>query len=196
MKSIRLNKTLRAEILANIEVAYIEANPTPHVTGALKNLLANVEVTYRGQAQVLMDIFRKNAAERYICKLSDIYITVNGSTCTTRLKDSDGNVETLVDLNPEGHFRVYDKESVEPEYIQYLADKKVQRKQEADVATWKLQLTNYLRDVGHVLDGVNTTEQLLTVWPEAEGFLPSGIVNPSRIQLPAISIANLNAKLS
>ena len=37
-----------------------------------------------------------------------------------------------------------------------------------------------------VLDSVNTTKQLLEAWPEIERFMPSGYVDPSKVQLPAI----------
>jgi hypothetical protein len=42
------------------------------------------------------------------------------------------------------------------------------------------------------LDTVNTTGQLLNVWPEAEQFIPSDVLDFSKINLPSVSFNDLN----
>lgn len=49
-----------------------------------------------------------------------------------------------------------------------------------------------MQQVRQVVDAVNTTKQLLEVWPEAEQFIPEDIRDPSTITLPSVNIADLN----
>lgn len=50
-----------------------------------------------------------------------------------------------------------------------------------------------MQDVIQIIEGVNTTGQLLAAWPAVEKFIPAGVNNPNRINLPAVNFARLNA---
>lgn len=53
----------------------------------------------------------------------------------------------------------------------------------------------YRDEITNIIYNVNTTGQLLDVWPEVEKFLPETAVNPSKTTLPAVSTKKLNAAL-
>lgn len=47
-----------------------------------------------------------------------------------------------------------------------------------------------------ILDSVNTTRQLLDLWPQCEPFLPAHIADPDKaIRLPAIQVSRLNERI-
>ena len=69
-------------------------------------------------------------------------------------------------------------------------------KKEQDIhKQWSALKVTFRSEVAQVLDGVNTTAQLLEQWPESEPFLPAQLNNPSSINLPAISISTLTNQL-
>ncbi len=49
-----------------------------------------------------------------------------------------------------------------------------------------------LREVKNVMYSVNTTKQLLELWPEVEKFLTPYLSNPSNTTLPAVNIKRVN----
>ena len=87
-----------------------------------------------------------------------------------------------------------------PPAIQEVIDgingaKKRVRAQRALVIAYDKEKANYEQDVTQVLDGCNTSGQLILVWEEVEKFLPKGVANPSIINLPSVNIAALSRKL-
>ena len=58
-----------------------------------------------------------------------------------------------------------------------------------------LNFRNFKSQVRQTLDSVNTTKQLVEVWPEVEEHLPESVKDPSKIQLPSVNIQSLNEQL-
>ena len=61
-----------------------------------------------------------------------------------------------------------------------------------DYDTWLANRSAVADQVRMALDSVNTTGQLLSVWPEAEKFIPTDVLDFSTIQLPSVSFSSLN----
>ena len=82
-----------------------------------------------------------------------------------------------------------------PEWVAYqkaLNDAKVKN---AAYEEHQKSLKKFTNELKQVLESVNTTGQLLEVWPEAAPFVPQEISNPSSISLPAVSFVELNKVL-
>ena len=61
---------------------------------------------------------------------------------------------------------------------------------------WLKERRNLNTEITTVLNSVNTTKQLIEVWPEVEKFLPAHIADPNTgIKLPALKVSRLNEKL-
>ena len=70
------------------------------------------------------------------------------------------------------------------------------QKEQQNIETWYEQKREFLKEVNELLRLVNTSKQLLELWPEVEPYLPPHIADPSRaVQLPAIPISRLNERL-
>ena len=199
-KSIRLNKELRAAILSNIKDVYVVANPAPVVvdnvdTGICEAVVAHYIETHAD----VMELVTK--FPDYVRKFS----TIRGSL-------PDGTIHSY--SLPTGVYTAYG-DTYEFDYKQdanstcnptipdtiadAVAQRAVQRKrikaEREALSSWKDAQIAYMESVGQVVANVNTTGQLLTVWPEVERFLPTGAVDPSSIQLPSVNVAALNAAL-
>lgn len=202
-KSIRLNITLRSEIVDNIRQAYEINTPCPPhetKTDIKDKLVGIIEVIYREQSAALVAKATKSGINPKLFSESRSFQVYQGnySFAYQYLKDKNCNNEYLP-VPVQGWVYVnLDDESTHKDpritlaYKVYKAAIKTERVKQAAVKEWKLQRDNYLSDVRNVIDGVNTTGQLLEQWAEVEKFLPVGIVNPSKIQLPAVSIERLN----
>jgi len=200
-KSIRLNNKLREEILSNIEQAYTIKNPAPsYITTeemrkemdkkltelciARSNTL-QAKATKAGIALNMLESRRyvdlcdtnpSNVDDKYLCRMyftdsNDNYLYLNVAPTLDFFKDSEAGAI----------------------YKEYKKNIKGNKKAKDAHKAWELKKSNYLSDVRNVLQGVNTTGQLLEQWEEVEKFIPVGIVDPSSINLPSnVSIAQLN----
>lgn len=77
-------------------------------------------------------------------------------------------------------------------YQAFKAKYKQWKKLSVSIKEEKAQRKDYQDQVTMVIQGVNTTGQLLDVWPEVERFIPLGINKTENIQLPAVSTQRLN----
>lgn len=210
-KSIRLNKQLRQDILDNIMGAYDIANPQPvEPIADTKNSIVKtlLEITLK-KNQKLLDLIKNNyellkedfnSCGKYT---SLIYNNYDGNFKSVYL----GNFLSTEELSliPRSLFKnavinLEDSNQVSATLKKVIdADKlfnKTTLKQfSKDNKEWSTNHKNYKAQVSTVLEGVNTTNQLLEVWPEVEKFLPVGVLEPSKIQLPSVSISTLNSAL-
>ena len=207
MKSIRLNKKLREEIVSNIRQAYLIKTPHPE---------------YKEKSawfyELVVPVMRKQYQERAAAamrKLESVGITstsintnwgfnyaidgvfaanvhhlINGD-----IHDQYASENYLIQLDSGTSFDLTKDMPGElgDAYREYLS--KTKRLKAAKEARDKaeLKLKNYMADVKNVIEVVNTTSQLLEAWPECERFIPHTIVDPSGINLPAsVSISQLN----
>lgn len=207
-KSIRLNKQLRADIITNIMSSYDKANPLPvrpEMKGAsipelIKKMLFTkhkkvIEEFSTLSEQVLkyVELLEPNDYSQYRTEtghwesiyfdeedLKDIklpYSAVKG--CVINLSDEN---QLTAPLRKAIEAKKKFEKTTLKEYKQKRKDHELERR-------------NYIQQIQTVLDGVNTSNQLMEVWPEIEKFLPVGLLEPSKIQLPSVNIATLNSAL-
>jgi hypothetical protein len=61
----------------------------------------------------------------------------------------------------------------------------------------KKETDSLMAEVANVVNSVTTTKQLVELWPSAENFIPAYITDPDKgIQLPALLISRLDEKLA
>jgi hypothetical protein len=61
---------------------------------------------------------------------------------------------------------------------------------------WDKALTEFQCEITQIIYSVNTTKQLVDLWPEAEDYLPAFANDPSKgINLPALKTSRLNEAL-
>ena len=200
MKSIRLNKNLRCEIESNIEQAYVLNSPAPTVTVPLDALSAKLEALYRKRAMIILRKAEAAGLHEYMDTRNSFLVGFfENNVHRIYFQDAKGNNEHLINLSQNGYFCTEQATNNDQEicniYAQYRADKKASRPSKLAYSAWEKDKLNYMEDIKNVLLGVNTTGQLLEVWPECGAYLPAGIMNPSSINLPSVSISQLNKKL-
>jgi len=202
MKSIRLNVKLREEIISNIEQAYEIKNPCPdHKTKAkfLSEFMDVVETGYTVQAEAFGQKAINAGIPITFLKQTNtirVYTDRDNHFCNRVMRDSDNNYKYLPDLVLSAAFIQLDLLGkyplIEKAYTHYKQGVKAEKANLDLKRIWEREKTNYLTDVRNVVFGVNTTGQLIEQWEEVEKFIPRGVVDPSRIQLPAVSISQLN----
>lgn len=207
-KSIRLNSTIREQILENIRAAYLTNTPEPVLDNIpdFEDMFDDAVIkAHTVKVQPIIDIAEKDPVlKSYLTYDSQVYyINKCGYRDYVRLKDNklipSSRNDVMCNLKA---FNDGEKDHKVPTNIQKIL--KDQRNYYKDtlkphqdlVKEHNKVLRLYMEEVSQVLQGVNTSKQLLEVWPEVEKFLPKGTVNPSSITLPAVSIANLNAALA
>lgn len=217
IKSIRLNKEIRVRILNNIMDSFDKENPTPpEVRNTQKLLNTAVYTHYLEKHKATLDELEKvskkykgavarTAAMCYIDELENV-CSVNFSTMNS---DNKLNGVYIYPDNPlyvthpdflEGMFiNLKDMREIPEVISEALKDIKKEKKNDKAIKkalnTHNVERLEYRETVKDVIDGVNTTGQLLEVWEEVEQFLPQGISNPSGINLPTINIKSLNSKI-
>ena len=204
MKSIRLNKDIRTQIVANIKKAYLNNNTRPEVNDSRETDLNEVILKhYNSKYKEAFAAYEDPKLKPFI-NYSNYFCIRNDTGALTYIyfgNDEKGNtIHRPTPKNSGAFIDLSNPDTKIPASIQKVIDankkiKKQCRKEREEQSKYDLELSKYLSEIRQVLDGVNTSKQLLEVWPEVQKFLPEGINNPSKINLPAISIASLNNKL-
>ena len=213
MKSIRLNKEIRLEIVNNIMASYATENPEPPEVPDSETALD--AAVYDWAVESNKDLIK--IAEDLHSKYSSLikrgysiqYVTTKGSyrnvyhsTKTNSQYISEVYVDSvyLPSVWDGVVIKLDNPDTKIPAEIQTVLDNMKGNKASVKaakklVADYNFEYLRYKQDVSQVIDGCNTSKQLLEVWKEVEQFLPVGVANPSSINLPAVSIASLNRKL-
>jgi hypothetical protein len=201
MKSIRLNKSIRSDIANNIREAYVTENPAPVVEDLRDvNLKEIIWQQYLKDIKPIQDIVDANPQlTTHLRHRSYFYAEIKGMS-VLQIKSHTEDTPRFLELNPSSNYYYsWDDDNMPVEVRAAIdtnkAQAKVIRKAKEALSSWKNELSRYMQDVIQTLDGVNTSGQLLDVWPEVEKFLPKGTVDPSAIQLPAVNTVALNRKL-
>lgn len=75
----------------------------------------------------------------------------------------------------------------DPDYVsihrQIRNAEKMRREYQED---WKLKVGNLVKQTQQIVESVNTTRQLMDIWPEVVNYFPDYIRDPSTITLPAL----------
>ena len=226
MKSIRLNKTIRETIVNNIRAAWIEANPAPvnpqdpadilykaaeqcHLQDPKVKAALKFAKTEAGKAVVAMStslsfrlpdgeytyMYAVTSPETGEVLVNNARNFANNHKDTKHLKkyvSAFGSV--TCDFHNEDFLK--DNPTAAQAVKEFNKARKENHKLRKAHSEWELKRDNYMEQVTQVVGGVNTTGQLIEQWEEVAQFIPEGYRNPSRIQLPAVSVASLNAGLA
>lgn len=199
MKSIRLNKRIREEIISNVEQAYTLKNTAPayknreELTEDLNQAVYDQLIVER---TALMNILGTHGYSSNIVRAQEYtQLAANGEHLHSFRAKEYGD---LCPLRQAGAVDVTDPKNPKlnelyAAYKKELKDAKVKK----DIYTaWELKRDNYMADVRNVIEGCNTTAQLLATWEELEKFIPAGLLDPSTgITLPSVNIANLKKQI-
>lgn len=207
-KSIRLNKSLRAEIVNNIMSSYDAANPEPvrpepkggSIEDAVKSFFLNKhkkvieEISNLSPNTLSMiDLLHK---ENHLSYKSE---TGNWG-CFYFSEDELEKFKIPYTFRHNAVINLSDPDQLTAPLRKALEAKKkfektTLKEYKQKYKDYDLERRNYIQQIQTVLDGVNTSNQLLEVWPEVEEYLPVGVVEPSKIQLPSVNIQTLNSAL-
>lgn len=221
MASIRLNKELRQKIVNNIMGSYDSENPIEAVprasTYAMAEIIAMLEffikqhplyaevhhinktisldtrrnilkyVQYSGVSLPLLG-YEYVSAEDFEKYSKDLSVFIFEHENTKQIF----NVFGLLSVNENVIEEARKNPTFEKLYQAFKTKYKEWKKASAtEKAEWA-QRRDYEEQVTMVVSGVNTTAQLLDAWPEVEKFIPAGVNKAANIQLPAVSIQQLN----
>lgn len=187
-KSVRLNKEIRSRIVDSVMMQYDVKNPLPKVP---------VDVAEGALAEAVHSRLYGSIADS-IAKIPtsllnmSSYIRVQMSTgtmCASFPVAANGDQEHRASDTSRFHRATKEEED------QYYAAARELRKLRVKYDEAEKTRRTYKSEVADVINSVNTTAQLLDLWPEVERFIPETVRNPSKISLPAISVANLNEAL-
>lgn len=193
MKSIRLNRTIRTAIVENVITAWKKVNPEPIL---FDEQLKKIEQKLLEQAyQEWKD---ENKIDVLIsCGMKSDYCNINNKVYLEIVDDagesihrlgyllftgSDGEVEKRI-IKKYGGFQVKASSHAGKEYLEALKEK---TDKQAAYKAWDTARYEKECEILAVLESVNTTKQLLEVWPEIKEYIPASYVDPSRVQLPSI----------
>jgi len=181
MKSIRLSKQLRLEIIQNISEAYNKTTPPP-APGRDEIDRAFARDVYDRYIEDYIDEISQVPSD-FINTAYSFQITIGGQYKYLYLYKGDKpdyqpmpkSGAVLMQLSS-------DAEEVE-EYENLLAD----------FDEWSKKKNAMISQATAIIDQVNTTKQLVETWAEVEPMIPEYIRNPSKgIQLPAVLTESLN----
>lgn len=206
MKSIRLNNTIRETIFKNIKEQYHKNNQRPEVTIKPMDILKKATKTfYMERSLAVRKVIEANPSidacitkANYLCCCTPEGHIQHFSYLKT-VNEEERYIEFInkfadaVDFHNEDFLKKY------PSLIkvrdEYLKAKKEARKERAARSEYDRKLKEFMDEIEQIVLGVNTTKQLLEVWPEVSEYLPTVYQDPSKVNLPAINVASLNSKL-
>jgi len=197
-KSLRLNKDLRTNILNSIMQKFDESNPKPTselpTLKELKGILAD---------KVHTKVYGKYNLDSVPQDLLNTSSYISIQTPNDSIEHIDFSY-TPTGVSSFSHTYKVSTSKSKVEYVFTEDDTLWTEHQEARELTkvFNKEVDAYLEtrsiykgEVDQVLQGVNTTGQLLEQWPEIEEFIPESIANPSKINLPNVSVSKLNEQL-
>lgn len=192
MKSLRLNKELRTTILESFTDKYVSSNPKPEVGSAtLAKFAAAIQVQKK-----LYGKYEGLLPEEFVNKSFNVKVQLpNGAVQHWNFgNDEEGNTIYLLSTKESKVEYVFtDSDPIYAEYKKVVDDVKAQ---EAVYKEWRKGYDKFKSEVTQVLESVNTTGQLVEVWPESLPFIPQEISDPSKINLPSVNFAEINKVIS
>lgn len=190
MKSVRLNKDMRNAIHSAFMACWASSNPEPikHSAKSIEDAFAR-GIIDREAAKKGVDF--NSIPQEYLHLDSYISVAIDDSSnCSYKhFYDENGRRDNYFAPRKDGMYLI---DSTDPLYVKYKTDLETIKELNEEHNNWLKAKNKVIEDVRMALDSVTTTGQLVTVWPEVEQFIPETIADFSRIQLPAISFAELN----
>lgn len=190
MKSVRLTKDLRQRILDSYLACYDASNTEPqkHSEKSIEGVFAE---TLRKRLFEKARVDETSIPTEFLCK-----------TAYIRFQSPDDTIKVLYFYNAEGTSYDYKPcssvdgvipvNAVDPAYVAYKNAKRELKVLNEPHDAWSTARNTVKNQVRMALDSVNTTGQLLSVWPEADQFIPSDVLDFSAIHLPSVSFSSLN----
>tara|TARA_R110000822_G_scaffold35050_2_gene98994 strand:+ start:771 stop:1328 length:558 start_codon:yes stop_codon:yes gene_type:complete len=182
MKSIRLNKLIRDDISNAMVASWEKTSPKPcdlrkeqQKVGDAIYKEAHKKITF-GNAH--LNFFNVSAAIKY---------TVDGVVQQSIMSCARPMRATAPNRSSDNIAIVYDKT---PKVVLDL------QKLEKANSDWITLKSIFKEEIQQIISSVNTTQQLVDIWPEAEQYLPAYACDPSKgIKLPALKTSRLNEAL-
>lgn len=183
MKSVKLNAKVREEIKKSMMTAWALTNKEPYNLVKLEHTVA-IKLHRKIYGKHSKSI--NNISDYFLCYSNDIYIKIGDIVSHYKLPKSLPCFSKV-----EGaRVNVVEVYNTEPNFITDFLNKR------ATCIEWRGLRRRADDEIQTILDSVNTTKQLLEIWPEAERYLPIYITDPSKgIKLPALQTNRLNASL-
>lgn len=182
MKSMTLTKQMREDILKSVIEKWKEKNQEPDIKAAENDFAEYLWSDYFKKEKSLFD----GVPSEFMNLATDMKYCVNGEVKQASLKD--GNSKPV---NWKGYRNpvLKDIRDTHKEYSKYNAVV-------IDHEKWRERGNEVFRETKAILESVNTTKQLLEIWPQCEPFIPAHIADPDKaIRLPAIEMSRLNERL-
>jgi len=182
MKSVTLTKQMREDILTSVLDKWAEINTEPDLVLANHNFATWLWRDYYKKERDLFD----DIPNGFLNISKEMRFCVNGEVKEVSLKEGFGKPVDWVS------YRSPVLKTIRDTHKEYTKYEKVSDAHNRWRALWK----EVSRETRAILESVNTTRQLLELWPQSEPFLPAHIADPDRaIRLPAIQMSRLNERL-
>lgn len=178
MKSVRLSNSMRQEILNSVCSEYEQQNPCPENLEEKLSLWVYADI-HSGVCQSVL----KAVDQRYLTHGRKFKVSFAGYQFMVKLpEDKVVFAENAYDVH-----KVYSDTPVI--FLEY-------QKRLHEIKKWVDEYKDFRREIEQLLASVNTTNQLLSLWPEVQPFFPPYLVDPSKaIKLPTIRTTKFNERL-
>lgn len=196
MKSLRLNKELRQTILENFVSKWEGSNPEP-----TSELLSRKELLQALAKEISEKVYGKfwetlkDIPDEFLYKSSSVLVQWPDESIDRLYFGRDSENDDIRMLSTRESKVEYVISKTDKLYKSYKDNVELLKQFENELSEYKTKRNNFSRQVSQVLSSVNTTGQLIEVWPESEAFIPVDIHNPSTISLPSVSFQDLNSQL-
>ena len=176
-KSIRLNVGIRSQIAISLLSAWDKANPKP------VNNPKDLALEYMNTV-----ICMPKNSEQF--KGIEAYLTsTEDSECCLVVANGHRHYVNTADLDSGYMPNLRTVTVTDSAWLsRFVVGTKAQDDREAS-------RFKFNQNIKAVLSSVNTTRQLVEVWPEVEAHLPAHVADPSKINLPAVVVESLNNQL-
>lgn len=181
-KSIRLSGAIRANICASMLVAWEKNNVSPRNPKEIEHRVAE-ELWLNSYANIKTAL--KKIPEQMLKWSDHVIVQVGGVV----------KAFTLPESRPYPWHTQYNSAILEvltePTDLMHSLEAAKSAKED-----WAKLRDDFREEIKTILESVQTTGQLIQLWPEAEQYLPPFAADPSKgINLPALKTSRLNSLL-
>lgn len=181
-KSIRLSQTIRTDIASSMLASWEKRQSCPHDIESLEKALGDYYwlANYASIKSIL-----KKIPETMLRKSSSVMVQVAGKVRSIDMSES--RAHPYQDTYTKLIIEIYD--TANSQMIAFDTAKE-------EVNDWETSRIEFKNEINTILNSVQTTGQLVQMWPEAEQYLPPFAADPSKgINLPALKTSRLNTLL-
>lgn len=181
-KSVRMSAAIRNDIVNAMVKSWEQTQDTPLDPKAVEKQLG--DMLYEDAYSKFSNSIKK-CPQKMLFKSSEIKVVVSGVVKQYRMSET--RPIEFENSYKQSVVGIYDQPT---DFMLYLKDVKT------GYENWSKKRQEFIEEIRTILSSVNTTGQLVTLWPEAEKYLPPYAADPSKgINLPALKTSRLNAML-